>query len=188
MTTTKVKYSPSVNINRDSDYLINYIPTKNTEQAFSNILNDGEVGIKSHLIIGSYGTGKSSFLLAFMQTLTGIHAHFKPQKSSRKVSNNYEFLSFVGEYRSLQDAFARHFKLGKNYAPSDIIAALDSHYKTIAKSGSSEFMKKLQTSESGKSGETQALDSIIGQFGVGFYSTFIVADHVEVFSRSSIEG
>ena len=59
---------------------------------------------------------------------------------------------------------------------------------TIAKSGSSEFMKKLQTTESGKSGETQALDSIIGQFGVGFYSTFIVADFVEVFSKSSMEG
>jgi HSP90 family molecular chaperone len=59
---------------------------------------------------------------------------------------------------------------------------------TIAKSGSSEFIKKLQNTESGKSGESQALDSIIGQFGVGFYSTFIVADSVEVFSRSSIEG
>ena len=59
---------------------------------------------------------------------------------------------------------------------------------TIAKSGSQEFIKKLQNSESGKSGESQALDSIIGQFGVGFYSTFIVADSVEVFSRSSIDG
>jgi TNF receptor-associated protein 1 len=57
---------------------------------------------------------------------------------------------------------------------------------TIAKSGSQEFLKKLQGQ--GSTGDNQALDSIIGQFGVGFYSTFIVADSVEVFSRSSLTG
>ena len=58
---------------------------------------------------------------------------------------------------------------------------------TIAKSGSKEFMQKLQNgNNSGDS--SQALDSIIGQFGVGFYSTFIVADSVEVYSKSSLAG
>jgi len=52
---------------------------------------------------------------------------------------------------------------------------------TIAKSGSQEFMKNLQ---GGAQVDGQALDSIIGQFGVGFYSTFIVADSVEVLTKS----
>jgi TNF receptor-associated protein 1 len=59
---------------------------------------------------------------------------------------------------------------------------------TIAKSGSKEFLEKLKNGESGQTGDSQALDSIIGQFGVGFYSTFIVADSVEVFSKSSTDG
>lgn len=51
---------------------------------------------------------------------------------------------------------------------------------TIARSGSKEFINAIQDSETGG----QKLDSIIGQFGVGFYSTFMVSDKVEVFSQS----
>jgi molecular chaperone HtpG len=50
---------------------------------------------------------------------------------------------------------------------------------TIAWSGSREFLKKLE----GQSGE--ALPQLIGQFGVGFYSSFLVAERVEVVSRAA---
>lgn len=51
-----------------------------------------------------------------------------------------------------------------------------SHLGTIAKSGTAEFLGKL-------SGDQQKDSQLIGQFGVGFYSAFIVAKHVEVFTR-----
>jgi molecular chaperone HtpG len=51
-----------------------------------------------------------------------------------------------------------------------------SHLGTIARSGTAEFFRKL-------SGDEQKDSQLIGQFGVGFYSAFIVADRVEVFSR-----
>jgi molecular chaperone HtpG len=49
---------------------------------------------------------------------------------------------------------------------------------TIAKSGTAEFFSRL-------TGEQQQDSRLIGQFGVGFYSAFIVAERVEVASRKA---
>jgi len=51
------------------------------------------------------------------------------------------------------------------------------HIGTIAKSGSGEFLKQLSESK-------EQANNIIGKFGVGFYSVFMVSDKVEIISRS----
>lgn len=51
---------------------------------------------------------------------------------------------------------------------------------TIARSGSKQFIQALKDKQ--EKGEGQDLD-LIGQFGVGFYSSFMVADRVEVVTR-----
>jgi len=57
---------------------------------------------------------------------------------------------------------------------------LISHLGTIARSGSAQFVQAL---EEGKSKDV----SLIGQFGVGFYAAFMVADQVTVVSRKAGE-
>jgi molecular chaperone HtpG len=73
------------------------------------------------------------------------------------------------------DAEAKTITIADNgigMSKDDVIA----HLGTIAKSGTAEFMSKL-------SGDDKKDSQLIGQFGVGFYSAFIVADKVEVKTR-----
>jgi len=57
---------------------------------------------------------------------------------------------------------------------------LISNLGTIARSGSKQFVQQLKDQGSGRD-----TDGIIGQFGVGFYSSFMVSDTVSVESRSA---
>ncbi len=61
---------------------------------------------------------------------------------------------------------------GIGMSRDDVIANLG----TIAKSGTAEFLRALED-------DKQKDARLIGQFGVGFYSSFIVAERVEVFTR-----
>ena len=66
---------------------------------------------------------------------------------------------------------------GIGMSREDVIA----HLGTIAKSGTAEFLANL-------TGDQRSDSQLIGQFGVGFYSAFMVANEVEVLTQSAAGG
>lgn len=53
---------------------------------------------------------------------------------------------------------------------------------TIARSGSKAFIEQAKENTSGAAATD--VQNIIGQFGVGFYSTFMVGDKIDVYTKS----
>jgi molecular chaperone HtpG len=83
------------------------------------------------------------------------------------------------EVRISYDTAAKTLTIADNGIGMTQQEAID-HLGTIAKSGTKDFMSKLQDSQKSEAKDQGAL---IGQFGVGFYSGFIVADKITVESR-----
>ena len=93
----------STNIERDSTQLIEFIPTINSNEVFERIFFNHERGQNSFTLIGSYGTGKSTFLWAFEQHLRGNFYFNNRQVES--LSDSFEFERFIGESNSFRTAF-----------------------------------------------------------------------------------
>ncbi len=126
------------------------------------------------LMINSIYTNKEIFLRELISNASDAIDKYHYLSLSENVlpnKNDYEInISLDMENRSIT---IKDNGIGMTY--DELINSLG----TIAKSGSLEFIEKLK--EEGK--ENENID-IIGQFGVGFYSAFMVASSVEVKTRS----
>ena len=126
-----------------------------------------------NLMINSIYSNKDIFLREIISNASDAIDKYKYLEltSEGKVpSKNYEI------YISL-DKTARTITIKDNgigMSKDDLIKNLG----TIAHSGSKEFLNKIKEAK-----EKNELD-IIGQFGVGFYSAFMVADKVEVLTKT----
>lgn len=96
-------FSTSINILRDTEKDFHYIPTPNGKQVAHQIVNDFKKGIRSFNVVGTYGTGKSSFLLALEQSVRSKKRFFNVNfLETPKV----DFLKVVGGYSSIIQTFA----------------------------------------------------------------------------------
>jgi ribosomal protein S15P/S13E len=129
MNTITKSFSPSVNIVRDFEKSLDYIPTPNAQGVFSKITNDYLSGIRSFNIIGAYGTGKSSFLWAFEKVINQKKDYF-PINNFFKKKSGYEAINLVGDFASIIEVFAHEFNAGEDYTTSSIIQAIDKIFKS----------------------------------------------------------
>lgn len=105
-------FNLSANIENSSFEKEQYIVTPNTQRAVQSIINDFQSGIHAFTIIGSYGTGKSSFLLAFEADLDKNNKQkrlFNPHNLS--FTKDYEILNIVGDYTELSTLLRRKLRI-----------------------------------------------------------------------------
>lgn len=120
-------FSPSINIVRDQNKDFDYIPTPNAERVVKSLNDNITKGIKSFYLIGSFGTGKSSFLLALEKQISSGQKIFDT-KITFNGSTKYSSFNLVGDYRSLEDTLREKLNINSR---KDVIEGLDNHYKII---------------------------------------------------------
>ena len=124
-------YSTSVNIIRDASRELLYLPTPNAIQLANQLGNDFKKGLRSFNIIGSYGTGKSSFLWAFEQSLMGKKPYFKLDWLAEPTVS---FINFVGEYKSITEVFANYFGVvDDKHQTQHILSEIFNRYHDLGK-------------------------------------------------------
>lgn len=131
-------FTTSVNILRDTERDFNYIPTPNTKQVVGQVVNDFKKGIRSFNIIGTYGTGKSSFLVALEQSIRGTKRYFDPNFiSNPKV----DIVKIVGSYTSIVDQFADTFEVTTNKNKHEnILSEIFNRYHSLGKNNGVLFL------------------------------------------------
>ncbi len=125
-----------------------------------------------HLMIHSLYSNKEIFLRELVSNAADAADKLRFEALTRP-----ELLEDAGELRIRieVDPAARTLSIDDNGIGMSREEAI-AHLGTIAKSGTADFLQHL-------SGDQKKDSNLIGQFGVGFYSAFIVADQVDVYSR-----
>ncbi len=131
----KRSFSPSVNIIRDFNLNLDYIPTENAIDIFNNIIDNYNKGFRAFYLVGSYGTGKSSFLWALEKSLNGKRKIFSFKKDFISNIKSFETILIVGEYSSLIDTFAEISGIDKrkDFKPKEVIFSLKQKIQKLKK-------------------------------------------------------
>ncbi len=129
------KISLSANIEAGFTDSSQYIATPNAQQAAASIVNGFQAGIHSYTIIGTYGTGKSSFLIALKEDLLDKGANKKLIPNTSVLSNKQQFevLDIVGDYESLALLLARRLNVEGN--TESVIDSLRNYYNKLKSKG-----------------------------------------------------
>lgn len=89
--------STSVNIIRDTEKSLDYITTPNATSIFKRLINSyTKENQRAFSIIGSYGTGKSSFLWALEKNLKQERSYFIDTKEVFENIDKFEFIKIIG--------------------------------------------------------------------------------------------
>lgn len=124
----KSNFSPSINIIRDQGKEVVYIPTPNAERVIQQLNKNVLSGLKSFYLVGSFGTGKSAFLLAFEKQLSENIKPIFETEISFNGKTKFETFNIVGDFRSLEDSLREKLKISSK---RDVIDGLSQYYNKV---------------------------------------------------------
>ncbi|WP_304211315.1 hypothetical protein [Phocaeicola plebeius] len=119
-----MKFNLSTNISQGVDDNFNYIVTPNAQKVYGNIVDSFQSGIHSFSIIGTYGTGKSSFLMALEQDLLNNKSNLVSEKQVFAGAENFEFMNIVGDYTTLSTLLSNELATTPSDDSKNIFSAL----------------------------------------------------------------
>ena len=127
-------FSLSANIENGFSADAQYIVTPNAQNAIHSIVSDYQTGIHSFTIIGTYGTGKSSFLLALESDLEKKRKRqFLLNPKTLHTSSKFHILKIVGDYVEMSTLLRRSLGVeGNSYS---VLDELKSYYNKCHKQG-----------------------------------------------------
>lgn len=129
-------YYASVNIENGLEEGYHYIVTPNVQRVLSEIVSDVQQGIHSFCIVGNYGTGKSSFLLALEEGLRDQSQDLLPNREVFFGNSDFEMMNVVGEYAPLKSILASRL----NCAENQVLQKIKERCITCETDGSSFFL------------------------------------------------
>ena len=130
-----MKFNPSINIELNSTDELRYIPTPNAQMVIGNIVDSFNSGIHSFNIIGSYGTGKSSFILALEKNLTENTDILIHNKGQFNGSQKFHFLNIVGDYISMMGLINRKLGYADGTDQKNFFESFGTYCKSIERKG-----------------------------------------------------
>ena len=135
---------------------------------------DADINQLMHLIINAFYSKSEIFLRELLSNASDALEKYRFQSlTNSQTENNLSDLKIFIDI----DVSNGHLIIEDNgigMTKDDLINNLG----TIAKSGTKSFIEKIKETNSGNT-----IDQI-GQFGVGFYSSYLVADHVKIITKN----
>lgn len=126
-----MKFNLSPNIGQGVNDNFNYIVTPNAQKVYGNIVDSFRSGIHSFSIIGTYGTGKSSFLMALEQDLLNNKSNLVSERSVFSNAKSFEFMNIVGDYSPLSILLSRELSITPSDDSKNIFSTLANYLSRL---------------------------------------------------------
>ena len=127
-------FNLSANIDNGIAEGTSYIVTPNVQKVVQEIVDGFQTGIHSFSIIGTYGTGKSSFLLHLEKDLLTATKNKKLLKNTELLHDGgFEILNIVGDSKSLSNLLLGKLQNAVQSEETDVLSLLKAYYAKLKK-------------------------------------------------------